>query len=269
MRVGYVQFRPEFGEVEANVAALTRLISSVEADLLVLPELATTGYTFSAKEELAAIAEPFENSPSLDALQDVARERSCALVIGFGESRGNDLFNSSALLYPDGKRALYRKIHLFGTENLFFTPGDLPFEVYEFNGVMLGMMICFDWFFPESMRVLSLKGAQIICHPVNFVLPWGPKSMTVRSLENHVFSITANRYGTETVGEYSFSFIGSSQIVSPMGEVLAGAPEEGDHVGVIDIDPALALDKKINNFNDLFESRRPGFYGGITHMNDH
>ena len=264
MRIGYLQFRPVFGEVEINVAAMKRLISTVDADLLVLPELANTGYTITAKEELARIAEPFESSPSLDALQQLARERSCALVVGFAESNGQNLYNSSALLYPDGDRKLYRKIHLFGAENRFFSPGDIPFAVHDYHGVKLGMMICFDWFFPESMRMLALKGAQIVCHPVNFVLPWGPKSMIVRSLENRVFSITANRYGTENRGEYSFTFIGASQIVSPIGEALASAPAEGDHVAVMEIDPALALNKKLNNFSDLFASRRPEFYGDIT-----
>ena len=137
MRVGYLQFRPLFGQAEANVAALSRLISTVEADLLVLPELATTGYTFTAKEELARIAEPFESSPSLDALQRLARERSCALVVGFGESSGGNLYNSSALLFPDGNRKLYRKIHLLGAENLFFSPGDIPFAVHDYQGVKL------------------------------------------------------------------------------------------------------------------------------------
>lgn len=264
MRVGFAQFRPVFGEVASNLETMLRLVSSAEADLLVLPELATSGYTFTSREELARISEPFESSPSLDALQKLARERECALVVGFAESEGDNLFNSSALLYPDGDRVLYRKLHLFGAENLFFAPGNIPFSVHDFRGVKLGMMICFDWFFPESMRTLALKGAQIVCHPVNFVLPWGPKSMTVRSLENRVFSITANRYGTETRGEYSFSFIGSSQVVSPLGEVLASAPREGDAVEVVEIDPALALDKRLNKFNDLFASRRPELYGEIT-----
>jgi predicted amidohydrolase len=264
MRVGFVQFRPVFGDAAANLETMKRLVSSVRADLLVLPELATTGYTFTSPEELARIAEPFGSSPSLDALQALAKERDCALVVGFGESAGGRLYNSSALLTPEGDRKLYRKIHLFGAENLFFTPGDIPFAVHDWRGVKLGIMICFDWFFPESMRTLALKGAQIVCHPVNFVLPWGPKAMTVRSLENRVFSITANRYGTETRGDYSFSFIGQSQVVSPMGEVLASAPAEGDSAAVVEIDPAQALNKKLNKFNDLFECRRPEFYGEIT-----
>ena len=264
MRIGFIQFRPVFGEVEANLSVMKRLLSSVEADLLVLPELATTGYAFTSREELARIAEPFDGSPSLDALQDLARTRSCAIVAGFAEARGGGLFNSAALLRPDGSRELYRKIHLFGAENLFFSPGDIPFPVFEVSGVKLGVMICFDWFFPESMRVLALRGAQVVCHPANFVLPWGPSAMVIRCLENRVFAVTANRYGTETRGEHAFTFIGSSRVISPRGEVLASAPAESDSVAVIDIDPNEALNKNINKYNDLFADRRPGFYSDIT-----
>jgi predicted amidohydrolase len=264
MRIGFVQFRPVFGDVATNLSIIRRLVSSAEADLLVLPELATTGYSFSSREELARIAETFESSPSLDTLGDLARARSCALVAGFAESCDGDLFNSAALLRPDGTRELYRKIHLFGFENLFFTPGDIPFAVHDYRGVKLGVMICFDWFFPESMRVLALKGSQIVCHPVNFVLPWGPSAMIVRCLENRVFAVTANRYGTETRGEYTFTFIGSSRVISPRGEVIASAPAEGDSVVVVEIDPGEALNKNINKYNDLFASRRPEFYSDIT-----
>jgi 5-aminopentanamidase len=264
MRVGFVQFRPVFGEVAANLETMKRLVSSAEADLLVLPEAATTGYAFTSREELARIAEPFESSPSLDVLHDIARRRSCAIAVGFAESRGGDLFNSASILMPDGTRDLYRKIHLFGAETVFFTPGDIPFHVCEFGGVKLGLMICFDWFFPESMRVLALAGAQIVLHPVNFVLPWGPGAMTVRCLENRVFAVTANRYGTESRGMYSFTFIGKSRVISPDGEVLAEAPDEGDSVVVVEIDPAEALDKKLNKYNDLFASRRPEFYRALT-----
>lgn len=264
MKVGFIQFRPVFGDIAANIETMKNLIASVEADLLVLPELATTGYTFTSEEELARIAEPFDNSPSLDELSALAGVKNCGLVVGFGEISSGHLFNSAALLRPDGSRELYRKIHLFGAENLFFQPGDIPFGVHELNGVRLGIMICFDWYFPESVRVLALKGAEIICHPVNFVLPWGQRSMVVRSLENRVFSITANRFGAEKRGDYSFTFTGASQIISPFGEILAAAPADGESVAVVEIDPALARNKKINRFNDLFESRRPEFYGKIS-----
>ena len=137
MKVGYIQFKPAFGDTKSNVEIMKRFVSGLDADLLVLPELATTGYTFAAREELMPLAEPFESSPSLDVLQKIARDRSCCLVVGFAESSGKQLFNSAALLRPNGTRELYRKIHLFGAENLLFDRGDKPFEVFEFNGGLL------------------------------------------------------------------------------------------------------------------------------------
>jgi len=263
MRVGFVQFRPVFGDVTGNVERMKRLISSVEADLLVLPELATTGYAFTSRDELLSIAEPFEGSPSLDALQKLGAERSCGLVVGFAESSSGALFNSAALLSHDGDRGLYRKIHLFGAENLFFENGDIPFGVFKLFGIKLGIMICFDWFFPESARVLALEGAQIICHPVNFVLPWGQRAMVIESLRNRVFIVTANRYGTESRGDYSFTFTGVSQITSPSGGVLARGPESEDAVTVVEIDPVDAKNKKLNKYNNLFNQRRPEYYKRI------
>lgn len=124
-------------------------------------------------------------------------------------------------------------------------------------------MICFDWFFPESARVLALAGAQIICHPVNFVLPWGQRAMAITSIQNRVFTVTANRYGTEERGKHSFTFTGASQIVTPRGNIVSSAPVEEDAVRVVKIDPSLALDKKINKRNDIFKNRRPEFYGGL------
>ncbi|MFC1538189.1 nitrilase-related carbon-nitrogen hydrolase [Candidatus Latescibacterota bacterium] len=264
MKIGFVQFRPEFGNPAANVKTMTDMISSVEADLLVLPELATTGYTFTSKDEIRDMAEEFETSESLGILQEVAAKQSCALVVGFGEKSGNKIFNSAALLRPDGSRALHRKNHLFGAEKKFFDLGDLPFAVHEYEGVSLAMIVCFDWYFPESIRVLALRGAQIICQPANLVLKWCQRAMVIRSIENRVFTVTANRYGFEKSGKYSFTFTGESQITSPEGEILISAPKEGDYIEVVEIDPNVALDKNINRMNNLFEDRRPELYGDIA-----
>jgi len=264
MLTGFLQFRPVFGDVAGNLDTMIDLISSTDADLLVLPELATTGYAFTSKTELMDIAEPAKDSPSLDRLAALASDKNCALVVGFAERAGGRLFNSAALLTPEGGRKVYRKLHLFGAENLFFTPGDRPFAVHRVKGARVGMMICFDWFFPESARVLALAGAHVICHPVNFVLPWGQQGMKIASVQNRVFTVTANRYGAESRGDYSFTFTGASQVVSPGGVVLARAPKEGDSIVVVEIDPREAANKNINRHNNVFENRRTEYYGRIT-----
>ena len=264
MKVGFVQFNPVFGDVETNLATIERLISSTEADLLVLPELATTGYTFTTKKELESIAEPFATSESLRRLQALASQNTCAIVVGFAEQADEGLFNSAALLRPDGTRERYRKIHLFGAEKLFFEPGNLPFTVHECQGVRLGMIVCFDWYFPESIRTLALRGVQIVCQPANLVLQWCQRAMIIRSVENRIFTITANRYGTESRGKYSFAFTGKSQVTAPAGDVVIQAPGEGDFVSVAEIDPAEALNKQVTRYNNIPSDRRPEYYTIIT-----
>ncbi len=264
MKIGFAQFMPVFGEVETNIRTIEHLIANAKSDLLVFPELATTGYAFTSKDEVRSLAEPFETSENLERIHNIAKESLCGVIVGFAEKTEKGIYNSAAFLKPDGARELYRKIHLYGSENIFFLPGDIPYEVYDYNGIKVGIIICFDWYFPESIRVLALKGAQIICQPANFILPWGQRAMVIRSIENRVFTITSNRYGSEVRGEYSFTFTGESQIISPDGDVLIKAPKDNDFVAILDINPSEALNKKINKYNDLFRNRRPDLYGEIS-----
>jgi predicted amidohydrolase len=155
---------------------------------------------------------------------------------------------------------VYRKTHLFADEKLLFLPGNSGFRVCEHRGVRIGMMVCFDWFFPESARTLTLRGSQIIAHPSNLVLPYCQTAMFARCLENRVFAVTTNRYGTEDLAGVSLTFTGASQIMSPRGERLSQAPIEGECVAVAEIDPVVADDKHVTARNDLFADRRPELY---------
>src|SRR3989339_515792 len=116
MKISFAQFRPVFGDVRANVNKMTELLSKTDTDLIVFPELATSGYTFATKDEARILAEPFGTSESLAILSEAAREKNCAIITGFPENAGDKLYNAVALLRPDGTRAIYRKIHVFGTE---------------------------------------------------------------------------------------------------------------------------------------------------------
>ena len=120
-------------------------------------------------------------------------------------------------------------------------------------------MICFDWIYPESARSLALRGAQIIAHPSNLVLPHCPDAMITRCLENKVFAATADRVGTEDRGGNPLTFIGKSQVVSPAGSVLVRLGDE-EGVAVVEVDPHEADAKSINEHNDLLRQRRPDQY---------
>ena len=259
MRVGFLQFNPVFGEVEQNLGAIGRLVPSCRADLLVLPELCTTGYAFVSKREARELAEPV-TGPSITALKRLARTNRVNLVAGFAELSAGKVYNSAALVKPDGTVGIYRKTHLFWNEKKWFAPGDTGFRVFSIGTVKVGLMICFDWFFPEAARTLALRGAQVICHPSNLVLPHCPASMPVRALENRVFTVTANRTGREKRGGQDLRFIGRSVICGPDRAVLASASATEECVKVVKIDPSRAKDKKVTPLNDLFKDRRTMHY---------
>ena len=262
MKVGFFQFNPEFGAVEQNLQRATQRLESVDAcDVMVLPELALTGYQFITSEEVMALAEPVPDGPTTRAFIRLANSQHRYFVVGLPERVGNHCFNSAILVGPDGFLGVYRKTHLFFEETLFFTPGDTGFLVWDIGLARLGVMICFDWFYPEAARSLALKGADVLCHPSNLVLPHCPDSMVTRCLENRVFSVTANRIGQETRGgKPSLTFIGKSEIVSPQGTILRRASTDAEDIGVQDIDVKEARQKSINPYNDLFRDRQPRFY---------
>jgi predicted amidohydrolase len=264
MRVGYIQFCPRFGDKKYNLLRAEEMIRGVDADLLVLPELFNSGYLFLFKQEVAKAAEPIPDGPTTQLLLRLAKEKRIYIVAGLAEGVGRRLFNSAVLVSPKGWTRTYRKSHLFMDERSFYHPGDTGFQVFDVGIARLGLMICFDWIYPESARVLALKGADIICHPANLVLPFCQKAMITRCLENGVFAITANRIGTESRGDKSLTYSGMSQITDPRGEILAQAGTDEEVVGVVEIDPLKARDKKVTERNDLLADRRPQLYGDLT-----
>ncbi len=261
MRVGFLQFNPVFGRVRANVRYVLERLSSADADLIVLPELFNTGYQFVSRREADRLAEEIPEGYTVRQLAAFARRRRIHLVAGIAERRGRRLYNSAVLIGPEGVIERYRKAHLFYEERLWFSPGNTGFKVTAVGDIRVGLMVCFDWFFPEVARVLALKGADVICHPANLVLPYCPPAMVTRCIENRVFAVTANRVGAEERGgKERLTYIGQSQIVSPSGEILHRASPDQEELKVIEIDPRQARRKALNRYNHLFLDRRIGLY---------
>lgn len=258
MRIAVVQTSPIFGDIEANVRNAIALMEGAEADLFVLPELFNTGYNFVSTEEVDRLSEN-TSGYTFDLMSTFAKRKSCYIVYGFVEKTVR-LYNSASLVGPYGMMGLYRKIHLFNRENLFFSPGDLGFPVFNLPIGRVGIMICFDWIYPESARSLALKGAQLIAHPSNLVLPHCPEAMVTRCIENRVFAATADRVGREDRGEVQFTFIGTSEIVSQDGKVLQRLDSQQTGVAVADIDLQMANNKQLNQYNHLFTGRRTNQY---------
>ncbi len=258
MEISVVQFTPTLGDVEGNRGRILRLLRGLGSELVVLPELATSGYLIGA--EAREVAEPL-HGPTARAIAEACASSGSHVVLGYPElGPDGEIYNSAMVVGPGKVIGNYRKTHLFGTERSWARPGDTGFVVWELAGVRVGVMICFDWFFPEAARTLALLGAQVIAHPANLVLPWCQRAMPIRALENHLFTATANRVGREVVGQDAASFTGGSLVVGPDGSVLASGPRDRDAVLTVRIDPSLADDKSVGQANDLFLDRRPELY---------
>lgn len=261
MKVGYFQNCPKFGNVQQNIDQFSTRLASAECDLLVLPELAFSGYQFVDQKEVLELAEPVPEGSTTQRCIELARQYNLYLVVGLPERAGKQCYNSAIVVGPSGFLGCYRKTHLFFEETLFFTPGDSGFHVWDLGQARIGVMICFDWYYPESARTLALKGADILCHPSNLVLPHCPDAMVTRSLENRVFSITANRIGEECRGgKQPLTFIGKSEVVSPKGNILSRATIDQEELNVVDIDVNEARNKIVTPYNDLLKDRRPHLY---------
>jgi 5-aminopentanamidase len=261
MRAGFYQFEPVFGEKERNIDKVVHALKNVDADLIVLPEFFATGYQFISHEEVNKLSEQIPQGYTTEMLAGLSRSRNMYVIAGLPEKRTGKFYNSAILTGPEGYIGTYRKTHLFFEENLWFTPGNTGFKVFNTTIGKIGIMICFDWIFPESMRTLALKGAEVVAHPANLVLPYCPSAMPVRCLENRVYAVTANRIGTESRKErQTLRFIGTSQIISPDSTINAKAPEDEESLEIVDIIPEKARDKSLNAFNNLFRDRRPGMY---------
>jgi len=241
---------PKLLRVEENVDRALRFLERTRADLVVLPELFNTGYNFRSRSEVEKLAERVPSGYTTQRLLDVSLDRNMTIVAGIAERRGTSFYNS-AIVARRGRAFTYRKVHLFFKEKKFFKSGN-EFKVFG----DLGVMICFDWFFPESARTLMLKGAKIIAHPSNLVLPFCPHAMRTRCIENRIFAITADRIGRER----DLKFIGRSEILDTKGRILYSASSNREEVAVREIRLQEAANKRMTAMNDVIRDRRPEVY---------
>jgi predicted amidohydrolase len=250
------------GDLQATIERIEELSAQCAGtDLLVLPELCNSGYNFTSNEQAWATSEETGSSRFIRYLESLCARLGCHIVSGLNERYGSRLYNTSVLVGPQGYVGRYRKLHLFLNEKDFFEPGDLGLPVFDIGACRIGMLVCFDWIFPEAWRVLALKGADIICHPSNLVLPGlAQQAMPVHALINRLYIVTANRIGSE--GDLTFT--GMSTIADPRGQVLAQASPTHPEVSRVDIDVNLARTKDITARNNLLTDRRPQEYQLLT-----
>ncbi len=262
-----VQNDPVFGDVAGNLQSVSTLLKSRKVqnpDLVVLSELFASGYQFTSREEAMSLSEQVDGADqgiTVRFMKDLSRETGGWVVGGFPCRRGGQVMNSAAVFHHGEFVTVYDKVHLFDAENRWFSPGNGPLCLVDTEFGPMGVMICFDWLFPEVSRSLALSGALVIAHPANWVLPFGPSGMILRSVENRIYTLTANRVGTEERGGLPpLTYIGQSQVIAPSGTILGRAPEKTAALVEVSLDLALALKKTVATESDAFAQRRPDLY---------
>lgn len=234
------------------------------AQVIVLPELCLSGYVFRDLEETWSRAEAVDG-PSVQFFRELAVQHGAIVVGGFCErSDGERPFNSAVVVEGGEVLAVYRKTHLWGTENLVFAVGDALPPVVQTSVGAVAVMICYDLEFPEMVRDVALRGAQLVLAPSNWPTnspPPGERAPEVvkalaNAAVNRVFVVVADRVGTERGVEW----IGGSVVADVEGYPVAG-PGQGDPVVLIaDLDLDRALDKTVGDHNHAFHDRRPELY---------
>ncbi len=267
LRLAVIQSNPQFGNIEFNLERLKTQVENVDADIFVFTELCSTGYFFQSRKEALSMSE--ENSgPTLQFFRELAEQKQAVVHGGFVRRVGEKVFNASALFTPESLHTptFYHKTHLFYKEKQCFDPGDSGFVVHCDNrrDCTFGLMICYDWRFPEAARTLMVKGADIALCPSNLVTDAWHKVMPARAIENKMYMAVANRWGNEMRNGEELQFKGLSAIHSYNGETMEAAKPEGDTVIYTEIHPEKTRDKSFNALNDVQYDRRPDMYSALT-----
>jgi len=270
VRVACCQIAPEVGHKKANLDKTAEFIERAAregAQIIVLPELCSSGYVFESRAEASSLADAYEDGETTSLWARMACDLDVHIVGGFAEKSPGELFNAAAVIGPQGRIGLFRKVHLWGDENLFFSPGDLGFPVFATEYGTIGVGICYDGWFPEFYRTCALKGAELVCVPTNWVPIQGqdPKREAMANIltmasahANSIYIAAADRVGVER-GQ---PFIGQSLIAGYSGWPIGGpASATEEEIILADLDLASARRaRRWNDFNQVLRDRRPDAY---------
>lgn len=268
-------------DCEDNIRRAEEMVcaaASKGARIILLPELFETLYFCQEKNEMHfGLAVKREENRAIRRFRVVADELKVVLPISFFECNGTDYFNTTAVIDADGSiLGFYRKTHIPDgpgyEEKYYFKPGDTGFQVWKTRYGTIGMGICWDQWFPEAARCMTLLGAELLLYPTAIgAEPHRPEvdsknhwqiCMQGHAAANIIPVIAANRTGAETVGNYTNAFFGSSFITDYRGEIVAAADRVSETIITAEFDP-----DEINAYRDywgLLRDRRPEMYGCIT-----
>ena len=271
IKIAAVQMAPRLMKIRENLESIlsaVRKATDNQANLIVFPECSLTGYVFSSRQEALSFAETIPG-PSTEKITSLCQELKVYVIFGLLEKESDRLFNAAAFVGPQGLIAGYRKNHLpFLGVDRFVDIGDRPFQVHQTPIGNIGLQICYDIAFPESSRVMTLLGADILTLSTNFPRGRGEKYshiISARAFENRVHLVSANRVGSER----SCSFAGLSEIVDASGEILSLASPDKEEIIYGEVSLDSARQKHVTFIPgewelDCIKDRRPELYGVIT-----
>ncbi len=263
--VAAVQLNVTLKDLSANKKKIVDMDKNLDADLIVFPECSTSGYLFKDKAEAFQFAEALPGPLTLE-LAELSKDRNVCIALGVLERDDEVIYNSVLFFTPDGKIQKYRKTHTphLGVDRFVKEGNTLILFDSPFGPI--GVVICYEWRFPEIARSLALGGANLLIGLSNW--PEGAEVtpdvlMKARAVENHIWIVSVNRVGNDG----DINYIGRSSIISPKGEVLGSLDREED-ILIASIDPEESKVKKIVKKKDdyeldLFKDRRPGLYSNI------
>lgn len=259
-KVAAIQFEPFMFQKEQNIAKLLKMTEEAAqngAKLIVMPEMATTGYCWYSREEVKPYVEPIPGKTT-DQFMELAKKYNCWIVVGMPEVDPNTdiYYNSAALIGPEGVIGVHRKSHLYIAEPKWAKPGDLDHQVYETPIGNIAMLICMDIHFIETARIVALRNADVICHISNWLAEKAPAPYWItRAFENGCYVVESNRWGLERTVQFS----GGTCIIEPDGTIQAYV-DDGDTICYGEIDIAKSRSKKFGNEGNKFTERRPAEY---------
>ena len=274
IKIAAVQMEPKLMKIRENLESILNAVRKAtdnQANLIVFPECSLTGYIFSSRQEALPFAETIPGL-STEKLISLCQELKVYVILGLLEKEGDRLFNAAAFVGPQGLIAGYRKNHLpFLGVDRFVDIGDRPFQVHQTPIGNIGLQICYDIAFPESSRVMTLLGADVLVLPTNFPQGRGEKYshvVSARAFENRVHVVSTNRVGSER----GYSFAGLSEIVDASGEILSFASPDKEEIIYGEVSLDSARQKHLTFIPgewelDCIKDRRPELYNVITKPN--
>jgi len=263
-------------DVEAPITSAEAATSAIEravaegAEIIVLPELANSGYLFTSMREVQESATTLDG-PLISQWSKIAKSNAVVIVAGINLFEAGKYWNASVIIDESGLRGWYAKAHLFGDEPKFFTPGDRPPLVVETSKGRVATMICYDIEFTEWVRLAMLAGAQLLALPTNWPIigqtETSPPMEVVRvqaaASQNKMVIVAADRCGRERGQEW----VSASAITSDEGVVVAIADRtQNERTQIIHATLDLPTDTAITAQNDVRKDRRPALYSSILNQ---